>query len=169
VRPYQPDGLWDLAMGRPKYVRSTGADLYRRSLYTYVKRTAPHPQMQTFDAADRSNCAVKRQSTSTPLQALARMNDPQIVEAARALAAATTDIGVAFRTILGRPASEKEMAVLAKLMDTQKAKFAADANAAKAFLAVGDTKHATDDPAKLAARTVVVLTLLNHDEAVQCR
>jgi mono/diheme cytochrome c family protein len=169
VRPYQPDGLWDLAMGRPKYVRSTGADLYRRSLYTYVKRTAPHPQMQTFDAADRSNCAVKRQSTSTPLQALARMNDPQIVEAARALAVATTDIGVAFRTILGRPANEKELAVLAKLMDTQKAKFTADANAAKAFLAVGDTKHATDDPATLAARTVVVLTLLNHDEAVQCR
>ena len=57
VKPYQPDGLWDLSMGKPKYDRSKGDDLYRRSLYTYVKRTAPHPQMTTFDAADRSNCS----------------------------------------------------------------------------------------------------------------
>ena len=85
VYPYQPDGLWNEAMGRPKYPLSKGSDLYRRSLYTVWKRTAPHPQMTTFDAADRSVCTAKRQSTSTPLQALALLNDPQMVEAARFL------------------------------------------------------------------------------------
>jgi hypothetical protein len=84
VKPYQPPGLWEeIAMGRPKYDQSKGEGLYRRSMYTFWKRTVPPPVMMTFDAADRSNCAVRRQSTSTPLQALALLNDVQIVEAAR--------------------------------------------------------------------------------------
>ncbi|MFT3879015.1 MAG: DUF1549 domain-containing protein [Gemmatales bacterium] len=71
VKPYQPQGLWEVAMGNPKYDQSHGADLYRRSLYTFWKRTVPHPAMITFDAAERNVCIVRRQATSTPLQALA--------------------------------------------------------------------------------------------------
>ena len=85
VKPYQPDGLWAVAMGSPTYDQSHGADLHRRSLYTYWKRTVPHPAMVTFDAAERNVCSARRQSTSTPLQALALLNDVQIVEAARLL------------------------------------------------------------------------------------
>src|SRR5262249_23389656 len=93
VYPYQPEGLWNEAMGRPHYPRSRGPDLYRRSLYTFWKRTVPHPQMTTFDAADRSVCSARRQATSTPLQALALLNDPQTVEAARFLGQRTLKEG----------------------------------------------------------------------------
>src|SRR5262249_23670351 len=85
VKPYQPDGLWEVAMGPPKYNGAQGPDLYRRSLYTFWKRTVAHPAMIAFDAAERNVCIVRRQSTSTPLQALALLNDTQIVEAARHL------------------------------------------------------------------------------------
>ena len=85
VKPYQPEGLWAVAMGGPHYDQSHGPDLYRRSLYTFWKRTVPNPAMVAFDASERNVCAVRRQSTSTPLQALALLNDPQIVEAARHL------------------------------------------------------------------------------------
>lgn len=169
VRPYQPDGLWELAMGRPRYDRSKGDDLYRRSLYTYVKRTAPHPQLQTFDAADRSNCSVRRQSTSTPLQSLALMNDPQYVEAARALAAQSSDLALLFRTVTSREPTAEEQGVLAKLDESQKRRFAAEPAAAERFLRVGDKVIKTSEPTTLAARAVVVLTLFNHDDAVQCR
>ncbi|MDQ3624237.1 MAG: DUF1553 domain-containing protein, partial [Verrucomicrobiota bacterium] len=87
VKPYQPPGLWEeIAMGKPRYEQGRGEDLHRRSLYTFWKRTVPPPAMTTFDAADRSYCTVRRQSTSTPLQALALLNDVQIVEAARLIA-----------------------------------------------------------------------------------
>src|SRR5438067_7321582 len=85
VKPYQPAGLWEIAMGNPKYDQSKGGDLHRRSLYTYWKRTVPPPAMVTFDAAERNVCIVRRQPTSTPLQALALLNDTQIVEAARVM------------------------------------------------------------------------------------
>ena len=85
VKPYQPEGLWSVAMGNPHYDQGRGPDLYRRSLYTFWKRTVPHPAMITFDAAERNVCIVRRQSTSTPLQALALLNDPQMVEAGRQL------------------------------------------------------------------------------------
>ena len=85
VRPYQPSGLNDVASGGG-HQQSTGPDLYRRTLYTFWKRTVLHPSLAIFDAADRINCAIRRQTTSTPLQALALLNDPQIVEAARHLA-----------------------------------------------------------------------------------
>ena len=78
VYPYQPEGLWNEAMGRPHYPQSTGDNLYRRSLYTVWKRTAPHPQMTIFDAADRSVCSVRRQATGTPLQALGSAQRPAI-------------------------------------------------------------------------------------------
>jgi hypothetical protein len=179
VYPYQPEGLWNEAMGRPKYTQSKGPDLYRRSLYTVWKRTAPHPQMTTFDAADRSVCTVRRQSTSTPLQALALLNDPQLVEAARFLgqrmlreggATTTERAGWVFRTVTGRPPTAKESAILVKLFDGQRAEFAANPKDAEKLLTVGDGKSdAKLDKVELAAAATLALAVLNHDEAVNRR
>ncbi|HET6575852.1 MAG TPA: DUF1553 domain-containing protein [Fimbriiglobus sp.] len=179
VYPYQPDGLWNEAMGRPKYPQSKGPDLYRRSLYTVWKRTAPHPQMTTFDAADRSVCTVKRQTTNTPLQALALLNDPQIVEAARSLGecvlkegGATTAERVAwvFRTVTSRSPTAKETAILVQLFDEQKDLFAANPKDAAKLLAVGESKSDPKlDKAELAAAATLALAVLNHDEAVNRR
>ncbi|QEL16510.1 DUF1553 domain-containing protein [Limnoglobus roseus] len=179
VYPYQPEGLWNEAMGRPHYPQSKGGDLYRRSLYTVWKRTAPHPQMTTFDAADRSNCSARRQTTSTPLQALALLNDPQFVEAARFLGqrmlkdggpTPTEQVAWAFRTVTGRSASEKELTVLVKLYEEQQAEFARDAKAAENLLSVGEGKaDAKTNKMELAAATQLALTILNHDEAVNRR
>jgi hypothetical protein len=176
VYPYQPDGLWDEAMGRPAYPRSKGPDLYRRTLYTFWKRTAPPPTSTAFDAADRSVCTARRQSTSTPLQALALLNDPQIVETARFLGQRMLKEGGptraeqaawAFRVVATRAATDRERAILAKLYDEEAAVFAADPKAAEKLLAVGDSKpDATLKPAELAAATYVALTILNHDAAV---
>ncbi len=142
VFPLQPAGLWNDAMGRPKYPQSKGDDLHRRSLYTHWKRTAPPPTMTTFDAADRQNCAVRRQSTNTPLQALVLLNDPQMTEAATALAermrkekTLPEQIRFGFRAVTSREPSEKEIAVLSELLDL----------------------------------STVALTILNHDEAVNRR
>ena len=85
VKPYQPPGLWEEKSGLT-YQRDVGPGSHRRSLYTFWKRTSPPPAMLTFDATTREVCAVKRQTTATPLQALVLLNDPQFVEAARALA-----------------------------------------------------------------------------------
>jgi hypothetical protein len=176
VKPYQPEGLWEVAMGGPHYDRARGPDLYRRSLYTFWKRTVPHPAMITFDAAERNVCIVRRQSTSTPLQALALLNDPQIMEAARMLGqrmlreGGRTDAeraAWAFRTVTGRPATAKETAVLVRLLAEQKELFRADRPAAKKLLAVGDAKCDPGlDSAELAAAAVLALAVLNHDEAV---
>jgi hypothetical protein len=179
VYPYQPEGLWNEAMGRPNYPRSKGPDLYRRSLYTVWKRTAPHPQLTTFDAADRSVCTARRQSTSTPLQALALLNDPQFVEAGRFLGQRMLKEGGdttaeraawAFRTGTGRPPTERETAALVKLFDEQQAEFAANPKDAEKLLAVGDSKA---DPklgkAELAAAATLALAVLNHDAAVNRR
>src|SRR5690606_37933411 len=85
VKPYQPEGLWRDA-SHVTYTPDTGEGLYRRSMYTYIKRTVPPPSMMTFDATDREVCTVRREITITPLQALVLLNDPQYVEASRALA-----------------------------------------------------------------------------------
>jgi hypothetical protein len=179
VYPYQPDGIWDEAMGRPHYPRSKGPDLYRRSLYTVWKRTAPPPAMVTFDAADRSICTARRQSTSTPLQSLALLNDPQIVEAARFLGERILKEGGksraeqaawAFRTVTSRTPSEKELKLLVQLFDEQKELFASDPKAAEKLLSVGDKKSdAKFDKTELAAATTLALAILNHDAAVMRR
>jgi hypothetical protein len=176
VKPYQPEGLWEVAMGGPHYDRAKGPDLYRRSLYTFWKRTVPHPAMITFDAAERNVCIVRRQSTSTPLQALALLNDPQVVEAARMLGqrmlkeGGRTDAERAawtFRAVTGRQATPQETGVLVRLLIEQKELFTADPAAAKKLLAVGDAKcDARLDSTELAAAAVLALAVLNHDEAV---
>ncbi len=180
VKPYQPAGLWEeIAMGRPRYDQGKGDDLYRRSLYTFWKRTVPPPSMTTFDAADRSVCSVKRQSTSTPLQALVLLNDTQFVEAARFVGqrmvkegGATDEARVswAFRLVTSRTPSDKERVVLLKLFAEQKSLFEKDPAAAKKLLAVGDkAADATLPAADLAAATVLANVLFNHDEAVMRR
>ncbi|MDP4680615.1 MAG: DUF1553 domain-containing protein, partial [Cyclobacteriaceae bacterium] len=125
VRPYQPDNLWGAVTGGgggplAKFVQDISADLYRRSVYTFWKRTVPPPSMLTFDAATRDRCVVSRQSTNTPLQALVLMNDPQFMEAARVMAqniltkgqSIEENIIVAFRKLTGRKPLENEIAML---------------------------------------------------------
>ncbi|QDU18992.1 DUF1553 domain-containing protein [Urbifossiella limnaea] len=180
VRPYQPAGLWEqLAMGRPRYDQGKGDDLYRRSLYTFWKRTVPPPAMMTLDAADRSNCSVKRQATSTPLQALVLLNDVQFVEAARHVGERMLREGGAtpaeraawgFRLLTGRRPTDAERAVLARMYAEQKAAFDRDPAAARRLLAVGEKPaDSALSPTDLAAAASVANALMSHDEAVTRR
>ncbi len=182
VFPYQPAGMWEELMAREdndsftaqKYVPSKGADLYRRTMYTFIKRTSPHPSLSTFDAPDRQVCTVKRPRTNTPLQALALMNDPTYVEAARKLAermiASGTDdrrrIVRAFRLATGRVPKNEEIGVLLELQHEQLAKYRADAAATARLLSIGDSKTTPRDAAELAAWTIVASAILNLDETV---
>ena len=118
VKPYQPEGLWSYNAFSSKYEQDHGDDLYRRSLYTFWKRTNPPPSMNIFDAPSRSYCVVKREQTETPLQALVLMNDPQFVEAARVLAqrivkeggeSAEDKIILGFRLLTGRTPSVQQI------------------------------------------------------------
>ena len=179
VKPYQPEGLWEMAMGGARYEVGKGEDLHRRSLYTFWKRTVPPPSMMTLDAADRSYCVVRRQSTSTPLQALTLLNDVQLVEAARHIGArvlreggpgAESRSALAFRLVTGRRPTRAEAAVVKRLWEEQEAGFRLDPEGAGKLLKVGETPVPGEFPAdQLAAATVVAQALLNHDEAVMRR
>jgi len=179
VKPYQPPGLWEIAMGNPKYEQSRGDDLHRRSLYTFWKRTVPPPTMIAFDAPQRNVCIVRRQSTSTPLQALALLNDTQIVEAARFVSermlkeggnALVDQIAWAFRLVTSRRPTPQEITVLKRLFQEQHDLFAGDQQAAAKLLAVGEQpNNPALPPVDLAAGTVLAEALLNHDEAVMRR
>jgi hypothetical protein len=176
VRPYQPEGVWEEKSASWKYEPDKGQGLYRRSLYTYWKRTVPHPAMIAFDAAERNNCTVNRQNTSTPLQPLVLMNDPQFVEAARKLAeraisegGSTVEDRVVFicRVVVGRRPTDRESAVLKRAFDEQLHIFTMDPQQADDFLSVGEsaTSAACAKP-DLAAMASLALAVLNHDEAV---
>jgi hypothetical protein len=180
VKPYQPPGLWEeIAMGKPKYEQSKGEGLHRRSLYTFWKRTVPPPAMMTFDATERAVCTVKRQATSTPLQALALLNDTQLLEAARFVGARVLREGgeapaarvrFAFRLATGRTPNAREVEALEAAWREQEEIFVTDAAGAERVLAVGETKVGGEfPPAQLAAATMVASLLLNHDEAVMRR
>jgi hypothetical protein len=183
VSPYQPPGLWEELMSREDganwtaqtYVQSHGRDLYRRTMYTFWKRTSPPPTLATFDAPDRETCTVRRARTNTPLQALVLLNDPTYVEAARKLAerlmaqAGSTDerIALAFRLVLARRPKPNELAVLRKVYEGQLAVYRANRDAAVALLSVGESpRNETLDTAELAAWATVSSVLLNLDEAV---
>lgn len=178
VRPYQPEGLWESA-ANSSYSMGHGEDLHRRSLYTYWKRTVPPPAMITFDAAERNVCVVRRQSTSTPLQALVLLNDPQLIEAARWTgqrilreggATRASQIDYAFRLVTGRAPSSSEVAVLDRLWTGQLQRFEREPEAATQLLTVGEAKtDAGLPPAELAATTILAQALLNHDEALMRR
>jgi hypothetical protein len=177
VKPYQPAGLWEEKSGA-KYDRDVGEGSHRRSLYTFWKRTSPPPAMVTLDAAKREVCVVKRATTATPLQALVLLNDPQYVEAARALAErAMTEGGrledrltFTFRTLTSRHPASAELAVLQQLFAEQREDFAARPEAVQQFLAVGDhQRNETLDATDLAALAVVAAAVMNLDETVMKR
>jgi hypothetical protein len=167
--------VWEDTAGS-KYERDKGENLYRRSLYTFWKRTAPHPAMITFDAAERNTCVVRRQATSTPLQALVLLNDPQFVEAARKAGERALKEGGArdaerlthlFRLLTGRRPSAREQGILQRMLDEQRALFRADAASAGALAKVGEAPaDAALDPVDAAAYAAVANAVMNFDEAI---
>jgi hypothetical protein len=178
VYPYQPEGLWESLVAGARYPQSSGEGLYRRSLYTAWKRTAPPPSAVGFDASERLACIVTRQRTNTPQQALILLNDPQYVESARVLAEEVVRAGGtpveritrAMRRVISRRPSPTELAHLTRLHDVERARFAGNPAAATAVLATGERpRDATLDPVDLAAWTVVTSTIMNLDEAVFSR
>jgi hypothetical protein len=184
VSPYQPPGLWEELMSRAdgdkwtaqKYKQDHGVDLYRRTMYTFWKRTCPPPTLATLDAPDRETCTVRRSRTNTPLQALVLLNDPTYVEAARQFAERILRNGgdsleqrleFSFRSVLARQPTTAERAVLSGVYHRQLARFRDLPDAAKALLAVGES--AADpalDPAEVAAWAMVASAILNTDEAL---
>jgi hypothetical protein len=174
VKPYQPPGLWKELSGTD-YVQDHGDALWRRSLYTFWKRTSPQPTMTTFDAAGREMCSVRPSRTDTPLQALALMNDVTFVEAARCLAqrvmceGATPEdrVRLAFRLVLTRTPKPSEQRVLLDDLNDHLARFRADANAAQSLVNAGESpRDAKRDAIELAAYTAVAGLILNLDEAI---
>jgi hypothetical protein len=179
VKPYQPPGIWE-AIGfngsnTRDYKREQGEALYRRSLYTFWKRTAPPPSLMAFDAPSRETCVARRGRTNTPLQALVLMNDEQYVEAARNMAermvaggkTPTERLAHGFRLATSRPAQEAELQVLVRFYEKQLAHYQGDKEAAKKLLAVGESKNTMNlDPAEHAAYTMAANLILNLDEAI---
>ena len=157
-----------------------GDGLYRRSLYTYWKRTGPAPVMMALDASKRDVCSVKRETTATPLQAFVFMNDPQFVEAARNLAVVVQErfgreagdegLKYLFRLLTSRHIVPAELEVLRQLYQDQQRYFSADLKRVKAFLSVGSSSlNESDVSTELAAMTVVASGLLSHDECIMKR
>lgn len=176
VNPYQPAGIWsENNTMSPGFVQSKGSDLYRRSLYSTVKRTTPVPSMLLFDATSREACAVRRPTTNTPLQALVLLNDIQFVEAARILAEAVLSehksdadrIRAAFRRLAGREPLKEEVKILNQCLLEQIKEFGQGKADPKKLIDVGESKPQTDlDPVAVAAMTVVVQTILNSDSVI---
>lgn len=178
VYPYQPDGLWDgltTKVWAYRYLQKPGNGLYRRSLYTFWKRTAPPPSMSIFDMADRDVCTVKRKTTNTPLQALVLLNDPQYVEAARVLAenllvAKETEeeqLQTAFKMITGRKADKKEIDLLQKFYTEEFENFKNNSQLSLDYLNTGEHHWNRDlDPNKIAALGIVANAIMNTDEAI---
>ena len=181
VKPYQPAGLWEdvTVERRGKYVAEKGDNLYRRSLYTFWKRTCPPPSLMSFDAPNREVCIARRAVTNTPLQALILFNDPTYVEAARSLAQRTmleggktpqSRLAFVFRSAVARPPSAEEERILLDIRQDALARFRAGKDAAQKLLAVGDSpRDPSLDAIELAAWTVVVITILNLDEVITRR
>ena len=178
VKPYQPSGLWK-AVAYPSsttanYKRDNGDALYRRSIYTFVKRTSPPPSMSTFDAPNREACTVKRERTNTPLQALAMMNDIQYVEAARCFAERVVEqslpeteqrLNYAMQLATGRTLAEDELKLLGNLYTKHMATFKKNQEAAKGLIQTGEAPRISDaTPEELASLTMICNLILNLDE-----
>ena len=181
VFPYQTKDLYKgivVAADYPgtKWVESKGDGLYRRSLYTFWKRTVPHPTFTVFDAPDREFCIVKRSTTNTPLQALTLLNDPIYVEAARKLAerawreggsTPASRVAWAFRLTTGRGADDLEVKTLLATYERMVGVYKADSDAARALLGVGASPVDASIPAaELGAYTAVANLILNLDEVI---
>ncbi len=170
VKPYQPKGLWaetTSGQGLTKYIMDSGEGQYRRSLYTFWKRTVPPPSMITFDAASRDLCSVKRQKTSTPLQALVMLNDPQLMEASKHLSEKilknkdwndTDKIKYIFRTITSRTPKEDEVDSLLEYLESSKEAFETTNKATNAEVDSTNKEH--------YAFTILTSLLFNLDEAI---
>lgn len=178
VKPYQPEGLWEMATsGRgllAKYKQDTGALLYRRGLYTFIKRTVPPPSMMIFDASNRDQCEVKRVRTNTPLQALIMMNDPTVLEASLALAdkllqsktAPEIAVDMGFRRIICRAPDKKEMDILINYLNERTVYFKTHEENANKIINVGIYKPVTNSTAQLAAMMQVMQVIYNMEEAI---
>jgi hypothetical protein len=180
VFPYQPPGLWEeLSRGETftaqEYHESQGADLYRRSMYTFWKRTVPPAALTTFDAPDREKCTSRRLITNTPLQALVLLNDPTYVEASRVLAQrAISEAGadpqarirLLFRETTARRPTQAEMRILLDLAERRLAHYKKEPAQAAKLVTVGASKPADGPSAELAAWTIVASTILNLDETI---
>jgi len=177
VYPYQPDQIWEaLAITHERdftYPASHGPDLYRRSLYTFWRRTVSPANM--FDTANRQTCTVRASRTSTPLHALTTLNDPTWVEAARVLAEKSMHVAAdpagrlthAFRRVLGRRPTDYDLEALVRMHGRQLAIYAADADSARQLLGVGESpRDQALDPGEHAALASVCLAIFNLDEAL---
>ena len=180
VRPYQPPNIWEpvgfASSNTRNYKQGKGEDLYRRSLYTFLKRTAPPPFMATFDGPNREQSCSVRGRSNTPMQALQLMNDVQHVEAARALAQRILKEGGtnsedrvrwAWRLVTARYPGAEEAKIVLTALQAHQNRFAADSAAAGKLIGFGESKP---DPSlkqdQLAAWTLVANLLLNLDEVV---
>ena len=173
VFPYQPEGVWDRPYNEDKWVESKGEDAYRRSLYTFIRRTSPYPSWTTFDAPTREFCTVRRVRTNTPLQALTTLNDPAFFVAAQALgrmilqdggADTTARATYAFRRSLTRRPTGPELERVLKYYNDEVAYYQKDPKAA-ALVAKGYTGPSANLP-EAAAWTMVSNVLLNLDGAL---
>jgi hypothetical protein len=178
VKPYQPPGLWSEVSLNPgvKFTKDSGDNQYRRSLYTYWKRSSPPPMMVIFDAPSREKCSVRRSRTNTPLQALVLMNDPQFLEAARGMAERLLHqqqlddearMRLAYQWVTARQPNAEVLGVLLEQLETQREYYVTRASAAADFLAHGDSpRDEALDPSEHAAWMVLCSLLLNLDETV---
>src|SRR4051812_17478410 len=179
VFPYQPAGLWEeLSRGETftaqEYHESTGADLYRRSMYTFWKRTVPPAALTTFDAPDREKCTSRRLITNTPLQALILLNDPTYVEASRVLAQHAMGAGrdpqarlqFLFRAAAARRPSAGESRILLDLLQRRMEHYKQHPELAAKLIAVGASKPGNVEAVELAAWTMVASTIFNLDETI---
>lgn len=178
VKPYQPDGLWqDVSVERRAvYKQDEGTDLYRRSMYTFWKRTCPPPGMTTFDAPDRETCTIRRARTNTPLQALVLMNDPTYLEAARKLAERILQEGTptdearikhAYRLTVSRDPRASEQQPLLAMLKQARARFSADTKSAEKLVSVGASRRDEKlETAELAAWTTLCSVMLSLDETI---
>ncbi|MEN8775215.1 MAG: DUF1553 domain-containing protein, partial [Akkermansiaceae bacterium] len=179
VMPYQPPNIWEpVAFGGSNtrfYKRGNGADLYRRTIYTFFKRTAPHPMFGNFDAPAREQFCLKRERSNTPLQALQLMNDVQHFEAARGLgqramknsSEADERIDFVFRSVLSRLPGADEKKIISDFFEKQLAKYQGAPDEAMKAITFGQSEPAKDlVPAELAAWSLVANLILNMDEAI---
>lgn len=180
VKPYQPPGLWEETNAGGNrgilttYVPDKGDKLYRRSLYTFWKRTLPPPSMTIFDAPNRDLCEVRRQKTNTPLQALALQNDEQVLEGARVLASRVSEkfadeqeaIITMFNSILLRDPTEEELEVMAEYHENFLEKFKENTEDAEKLVAIGEYEKNNADTAETAALMMVAQVLYNLDETI---
>jgi hypothetical protein len=180
VYPYQPAGLWEALATRnvTSYKQNHGDSLYRRGLYTIWKRSSPPPSAITFDASERYFCIVKRQKTSTPLQSLVLMNDPQYLEAARILAenamvnAQTLDqrIMYMYKSLLSRNPSKEELTIFQKYQQQEFLELSKDKQKAQKLISIGEYPiNKALNQTELASYALVATTLMNFDETVMKR